>query len=338
MSNKAQTRGHVTALFKSFAGQNNSLVIPRPYIDFCKGDHLAALLFSQILYWSDRTDDPDGWFAKTYDEWYRELCMTEYQVRRAIKGDKRSNGRAFSLESVGVETALRKSKFHHGAATLHYRVDQTVLRKSVAAFMSDLNNVEDTPQTMFRSLPQQRSERSTETTTEIKTLAAPAQAQAQPPTPSKPKRKRQPAPIKTLADLDQLHRIVAINSHRIKNGQGINGRAMVRINTAVRDMRERFTDRPVEPDELARAYKWHNAQDGNPELPADSVKICDMVQKYRDANTLRVVRGEPKVHIPPGVPGCPQCGGAGMWADTDGKSVPCPACLEAERVAKEAAA
>lgn len=46
----------------------------------------------------------------------------------------------------------------------------------------------------------------------------------------------------------------------------------------------------------------------------------------------------PPVYIPRGVPGCPECGGAGMWADADGKSVPCPACLEAERAAKKEAA
>src|SRR5690606_36818973 len=37
------------------------------------------------------------------------------------------------------------------------------------------------------------------------------------------------------------------------------------------------------------------------------------------------------IHIPPGVPGCSECDGRGMWAGPDGKSIPCPACLAAEQ-------
>lgn len=169
MTSKTNTRDHITALFQSFAGQDKALVIPRPYIDLCKGDHLAALLLSQILYWADRTADPEGWFAKSYDEWHDELGMTEYQVKRAIKGDRRSKNKSFALTAVGIETDLRQSKFHHGAATLHYRVNHTVLRKSVVAFLSDLNNVQNGNQTMFRTAPEQCSERSSESTTESTT-------------------------------------------------------------------------------------------------------------------------------------------------------------------------
>ena len=49
----------------------------------CNGDHLAALLLSQILYWSDRTSDPDGWFAKSYADWHDEVALTERQIKRS---------------------------------------------------------------------------------------------------------------------------------------------------------------------------------------------------------------------------------------------------------------
>lgn len=179
MTSKSRTRDHITALFTSFAGQDNMLVIPRAYITFCKGDHLAALLLSQILYWSDRTNDANGWFAHSYQEWEDELGMTEYQVKRAVNGDKRRKNPGFSLKSIGVETRLFQSPYHQGAATLHYRVDKEKLRESVIAFLSDLNNVQNGPQTMFRTGPEQCSERSTETISEtISEDSAPSGADA----------------------------------------------------------------------------------------------------------------------------------------------------------------
>lgn len=102
----------IAQLFRQFGGQQNTLVIPRPYITLVGGDILAALLLSQIVYWSDRTQDPDGWIAHSYQEWTDELGMSEYQVRRATK----------VLADFGVETKLRRSMFHEGAATLHYRL------------------------------------------------------------------------------------------------------------------------------------------------------------------------------------------------------------------------
>jgi hypothetical protein len=128
------TRTQVTSLFQKFAGQSATLVIPRPYIDFCEGDHLAALLFSQMLYWSERTDDPDGWFAKSYEDWYEEIGLTERQIKRIVSGDKRRKEDGFSLESVGIETKLARSDYYKGAATLHYRVNREKLEGKINAF------------------------------------------------------------------------------------------------------------------------------------------------------------------------------------------------------------
>jgi len=155
MTKRNPTRDNVTDLFRGFAGQENTLTIPRPYIDLCKGDHLAALLLSQILYWSDRTDDTDGWFAKSYDEWYAELAMTEYQVKRAVNGDKRAKYETASLKQFGVESKLKASKFHQGAATLHYRVDLKKLQQSVLDFVQNgvLDNVRNARSTTLRTPP-----------------------------------------------------------------------------------------------------------------------------------------------------------------------------------------
>jgi hypothetical protein len=168
MTKKSVTRDHVTELFRRFAGQINTLTIPRPFIDLCNGDHLAALLLSQILYWSDRTDDTNGWFAKSYDEWHAELAMSEYQVKRAINGDKRAKTKVPALKDFGVETKLKPSNFHSGAATLHYRVNVSKLQDAVINFVQNavLDNVQNAPQTLSETPPQQSSELYTETTSE----------------------------------------------------------------------------------------------------------------------------------------------------------------------------
>lgn len=168
MTAKNPTRDLVTDLFRRFAGQVNNLTIPRPYIDLCGGDHLGALLLSQILYWSDRTNDANGWFAKSYEEWHEELAMTEYQVKRAINGDKRNKHTQKALKDFGVETKLKPSNFHNGAATLHYRVNIAKLQEAVIDFVQNavLNNVQNAPPTLSKTPPQQSSELYTETTSE----------------------------------------------------------------------------------------------------------------------------------------------------------------------------
>lgn len=104
------TRRWVAQLLASFAGQQNTLTIPRPYIELT-GSVDAALALSQIIYWSDRTKDPDGWFAKSYAEWKTELGLSQYQMTRAVK----------RLKDMGVETRLKK---FDGAPTLHYRLNK----------------------------------------------------------------------------------------------------------------------------------------------------------------------------------------------------------------------
>ena len=71
----------VYALIAQFSGQANILTIPRLFIDWT-GDHLTALLLSQIIYWSSRTNDPDGWFYKSAKEWEEELTGMQKWLKR----------------------------------------------------------------------------------------------------------------------------------------------------------------------------------------------------------------------------------------------------------------
>lgn len=96
-------------LITRFAGQENILSVPRVFCE-ATGSLEAGMLLSQLLYWSDKGHDPDGWFYKSYVEWSEHLFLTEYQVRKFSK----------QFEEAGfLETKLKKV---NGSPTLHYRV------------------------------------------------------------------------------------------------------------------------------------------------------------------------------------------------------------------------
>lgn len=146
-------RDHMLALIKRFAGQANVLTIPRFFIDLCDGDHLTALLLSQIVYWSDRKSEEGGWFAKSYEDWYEELAMSQYQTNRASK----------KLKDEGlIETKLKRSPYHEYAPTVHYRVMWNALSKCIVEKLHN-PDYEETSQ----SENEETQQSYTETTSEI---------------------------------------------------------------------------------------------------------------------------------------------------------------------------
>jgi hypothetical protein len=108
-------------LIYQMAGQDATLTIPRVFLRFADGDHLAALLMSQLLYWHKRATLPDHWIAKSAEDWMQELGMSAYQIKRAIA----------KLKKLGfpVETKTAKSPFHNHAPTKHYRVNEDELER-----------------------------------------------------------------------------------------------------------------------------------------------------------------------------------------------------------------
>lgn len=151
------TRQVVNDLASLFSGQNAMLVIPRAYIDLT-GDLNAALLLSQIVYWSDRTQNEEGWFAKSYPEWQEELGLSEYQIRRAAK----------RLETLGVTTKIKK---FGGAPTVHYRLNKVTFSEWIMKKLQDrsLSNFRIDPKETSDSL----TEITTETTTEVNSAPPP---------------------------------------------------------------------------------------------------------------------------------------------------------------------
>ena len=157
-------RKHVLALIGETYGDKTLCLCPTGFVRLFRGDHKAAILLSQILYWAERTKDPDGWFYKSYADWRAETGLSEAQVRRIVNGDPRVPSPQVTLRAVGVETKLQKVK-RTGAPTLHYRVNQAQLIAALQTLMgqgdppqaeeSILNIAEDRSSTLLGMNPEQ---------------------------------------------------------------------------------------------------------------------------------------------------------------------------------------
>src|SRR5664279_1440922 len=103
----AAFREHVLALLGESYGDKTLVLCPTVFVTLLRGDHKAAILLSQILYWGDRTKDPDGWFYKSYADWRAATGLSAAQVRRILNGDPRVKSTQITLRDLGVETLLR---------------------------------------------------------------------------------------------------------------------------------------------------------------------------------------------------------------------------------------
>jgi hypothetical protein len=89
----------------------------------------AGLLLSQLVYWSDKGHDPDGWIYKTKDEIIEEFGLgSRYEVDQA----------RHRLEEEGMLEMKRRPRrgwrdgewrVLHPSPVLHYRVDLLALAK-----------------------------------------------------------------------------------------------------------------------------------------------------------------------------------------------------------------
>lgn len=126
-------------LIKGIVGKENIIAIPRTFITLMRGDYVAAAMLNQILYWQARTSDPDGWFYKTAADWQDELSITEYQISRAIHGDKRNKNKTITLADLGIETKVQVVKGTMTRATF-YRVDWGVFMDKLAHHLTEKPN------------------------------------------------------------------------------------------------------------------------------------------------------------------------------------------------------
>ena len=108
-------REEILGLVKRVSGQENILVLPRLFVDLT-GDHHSALLLSQLLYWSDRSANREGWVYKSHADWQGELGLNRYYLDKAKK----------RLRELGfIEVKVKKA---NGNPTMHFKVDEVVVR------------------------------------------------------------------------------------------------------------------------------------------------------------------------------------------------------------------
>lgn len=237
-------------LIKSFSGQANTLTIPRPYIAMT-GSLEAALLLSQIVYWTDRSTMKDGWFAKSYPEWESELTLSQYQVTKAVK----------ALKEFGVETKLKKFK---DAPTLHYRVNQ-------ATFLDRIMKFFDNPG-IVKKVDNPLTEPTEPTNTLASDDAAQSNSEPQTETPStvKPKQPRQPNPIFDA---------VALGSFQLTqvNGDKTLGARIGKIVAWLKGQED------VTAERVAQFYAWYEQQNQRASAPRDVGKFAEWWAKFAAA-------------------------------------------------------
>ncbi|MEK3996715.1 hypothetical protein MKY29_18535 [Psychrobacillus sp. FSL K6-2365] len=141
----------IRELLKRISGQDNTFTIPKIYVEYT-GDLTTAVLLNQIVFYSDKSKRTDGFFYKSYQEWEKEVCLSEKQVRRSTN----------KLKDFGVvETKLLKA---NGAPTLHYKLDYDRLAESILTFCQNpsLPIVRNDSDVLSETLTENTTENTTE--------------------------------------------------------------------------------------------------------------------------------------------------------------------------------
>ena len=90
------------------------------YVDICDGSINAALMLSQILYWTPRCGpEADGWFYKTRQQWFDELRLTRAQ---------QDNARAILRERNFIEESLRACK---AGTVKHFKANMLAIEDAI---------------------------------------------------------------------------------------------------------------------------------------------------------------------------------------------------------------
>lgn len=99
-------------IIRKMSGQANILSVNRMFAKITKSLD-GGIFLSQLLYWSDKTEDPEGWFYKSDDEWAEEIFISRRQVNKFTN---------LFTEAGFLETKLKKDP--RGTPKTHYRVLQ----------------------------------------------------------------------------------------------------------------------------------------------------------------------------------------------------------------------
>lgn len=106
-----------------FSGQSSQVTIPKLYIELT-GTHSLALVLSQCVFWSNKSECKDGFFYKTYAEWFEEIHIPERTLRRLFE----------KLETDAFITT--KIKKVHGLNIKHFRPDMDKIIESISSILN----------------------------------------------------------------------------------------------------------------------------------------------------------------------------------------------------------
>lgn len=101
----------------------------RCYVDICEGSVAGAVFLAQLLYWSDKGEDDNGWFWKTHKQWTKETGLTRDQqvtVRAAL-----------------VKTGILSERLSGVPAKLFFKVDYNKLTEYLASSPVEENDSPD---------------------------------------------------------------------------------------------------------------------------------------------------------------------------------------------------
>ena len=68
--------------------KQNVVSLSVPLLEVLDDDFAECAIFSQCVYWNERTDDEDGWFYKSYQDWHKECRVKERTCRRKLENLK----------------------------------------------------------------------------------------------------------------------------------------------------------------------------------------------------------------------------------------------------------
>jgi len=105
-----------------------------PNLKKLTGSTTSSILLCQLLYWSDRVKNEDGWIYKTTDEIEEETGLT-YNEQKTAKT---------VLLDLGVLEQERKRMAH----TTRYRINRDMMDKKWEEINPSLTSVENTPEKM----------------------------------------------------------------------------------------------------------------------------------------------------------------------------------------------
>jgi hypothetical protein len=108
-------------LLERLVGNGNVVTVHTFMIDLT-GDHIAAIVLEQLLYWRARSTEPKNIVAKSDADWYKETRVSERQMRRV---------RAWFIANKIVVIKRLRSKFYGGQPVWHYTVDMGALDRMV---------------------------------------------------------------------------------------------------------------------------------------------------------------------------------------------------------------